>query len=199
MHDIISSGEWCAFTAHSNSSLKWTFRHHCAMCAPLTIKAPNKVSGPDNHTPQQQLNQNVIMSRSICCHHTIPLLFLHNGLLSPHSQSLPLLSVSLSCQKQTKHYCEGNLLLFLCCFALISSNDARHMEKLVMPNNVMFSSRATEEIWATDQRYANPVTSFAHFLICSILHFLNLVPTPSLSLSLPRRPTLAPCTLLALI
>ena len=116
LHDIISSGEWCAFTAHSKSSLKWTFQQHCVMCAPLTIKAPNEVSGPDNHTPQQQLNQNVIMSRSICCHHTIPLLFLHNGLLSPHSQSLPLLSVSLSCQKQTKHYCEGNMLLFLCCF-----------------------------------------------------------------------------------
>ena len=116
--------------------IKWTFRHHCAMCAPLTIKAPNKVSGPDNHTLHQQLNQNVIMSRSICCHHTIPLLFLHNGLLSPHSQSLPLLSVSLSCQTQTQSYCEGNLLLFLCWFALISSNDARHMmDILVTPNN----------------------------------------------------------------
>ena len=31
------------------------------LCAPLTIKAVNKVSGPDNHTPQQQLNQYVVM------------------------------------------------------------------------------------------------------------------------------------------
>ena len=73
---------------------------------------------------------------------------------------------------------------------VVSSNDARHMDILVMPNNG--DDLEPSNGGNMSRRWKVRESSD---IISSLPPFLNLMLTPSL----PRRPTLTPCTFLALI